>query len=56
MRKLAVLALLSTALFAQTPKVKLPGEDWINLFNGKDLTGWARIPRHEDAPDLVNRL
>ena len=20
------------------------------LFNGKDLTGWARIPRHEDAP------
>ena len=20
------------------------------LFNGNDLTGWARIPRHEDAP------
>jgi hypothetical protein len=20
------------------------------LFNGKDLTGWLRIPRHEDAP------
>jgi len=20
------------------------------LFNGKDLAGWARIPRHEDAP------
>ncbi len=20
------------------------------LFNGKDLTGWARIPRHEDSP------
>src|SRR6266498_2106643 len=20
------------------------------LFNGKDLKGWARIPRHEDAP------
>lgn len=20
------------------------------LFNGKDLTGWSRIPRHEDAP------
>ena len=20
------------------------------LFNGKDLTGWARIPRHENAP------
>ncbi len=21
-----------------------------NLFNGKDLSGWARIPRHEGAP------
>jgi hypothetical protein len=20
------------------------------LFNGKDLAGWARIPRHEGAP------
>jgi len=20
------------------------------LFNGKDLSGWQRIPRHEDAP------
>ena len=20
------------------------------LFNGKDLTGWARMPRHEGAP------
>jgi hypothetical protein len=43
MRKLAVLALLSTALFAQTPKEKLPGEDWVNLFNGKDLTGWVKV-------------
>ena len=22
----------------------------VQLFNGKDLTGWQRIPRHEDAP------
>ena len=28
----------------------LPGADRQQLFNGKDLTGWARIPRHEDAP------
>ena len=27
---------------AQT-KTRLPGEDWINLFNGTDLTGWTRI-------------
>jgi hypothetical protein len=24
-------------------KVKLPGNDWINLFNGTDLTGWTKI-------------
>jgi hypothetical protein len=22
----------------------------LQLFNGRDLTGWARIPRHEDSP------
>ena len=24
-------------------KVKLPGEDWISLFNGTDLTGWSKV-------------
>jgi Domain of Unknown Function (DUF1080) len=24
-------------------KVKLPGEDWISLFNGSDLTGWSKV-------------
>jgi hypothetical protein len=44
MRKLALLLLLCTTLFAQaTTKPKLPGEDWINLFNGKDLTGWVKV-------------
>jgi hypothetical protein len=28
----------------------LPGAGAKQLFNGKDLTGWARIPRHEGAP------
>jgi hypothetical protein len=27
-----------------------PAAERKQLFNGKDLTGWARIPRHEDAP------
>src|SRR6266849_5238454 len=37
------------ALMAQNPgqtaaaKPKLPGEDWVALFNGKDLTGWVNI-------------
>src|SRR5262249_52103591 len=29
--------------------VSLPAADQ-HLFNGKDLSGWARIPRHEGAP------
>ena len=28
----------------------VPAAEREQLFNGKDLTGWARIPRHEDAP------
>ncbi len=28
----------------------LQGAETKQLFNGRDLTGWARIPRHEDAP------
>lgn len=39
-RTLLLLALAMTA-FAQKPK--LPGEDWIQLFNGKDLTGWNNV-------------
>ncbi len=35
-------------LFACT--VIAPAAERKQLFNGKDLTGWARIPRHEDAP------
>lgn len=40
-----------TKLFAVLALVALPlsGAEK-QLFNGKDLTGWARIPRHEGAP------
>lgn len=37
---IALLALATVPLCASDKK----------LFNGKDLTGWARIPRHEGAP------
>lgn len=30
-------------LCAQSAKPKLPGEDWVRLFNGKDLSGWQKI-------------
>lgn len=26
-----------------TTRPKLPGEDWVSLFNGKDLTGWTKV-------------
>src|SRR5207249_11119675 len=34
--------ILAAALLAQS-RVKAPGEDWVSLFNGKDLTGWANV-------------
>ena len=37
-----ILPLLLT-LLAQSPKA--PGEDWVSLFNGRDLTGWIKIGR-----------
>ena len=43
MRKHCWVLLLSTAAFAQSGKPKLPGEDWVSLFNGKDLTGWVKV-------------
>jgi len=27
----------------QAPRVRLPGEDWVRLFNGTDLSGWVNI-------------
>ena len=42
-RETLLLVLTGTALFAQTPKTKLPGEDWVPLFNGTDLTGWVEV-------------
>ena len=44
MKKFAgILLLVASAVAA-------PGAERTQLFNGKDLSGWARIPRHEDAP------
>ncbi|RPI25247.1 MAG: DUF1080 domain-containing protein [Acidobacteria bacterium] len=45
MKKLTVLFLLFAAgtLLAQTPAARLPNEQWVSLFNGKDLTGWVEV-------------
>jgi hypothetical protein len=44
----AVLPVLMAALLAQSPpRPKAPGEDWVPLFNGKDLTGWSQVGHEE---------
>ena len=43
--RLAALLFISIGLFAQKPK--LPGEDWVALFNGKDLTGWVNVGKEK---------
>lgn len=50
--KRAMIAVLVTAaaaaLWAQLPKgVRPPGEDWVQLFNGKDLAGWNVVGKEE---------
>ena len=40
-RILSAAALLATLSAQNRPR--LPGEDWIPLFNGKDLSGWTQI-------------
>ena len=42
MRILVLLAFVASVA-AQPQKAKLPGEDWVQLFNGKDLSGWTKI-------------
>jgi len=41
--KPAILFLAAAAALAQTGRPKLPGEQWVSLFNGKDLTGWVKV-------------
>jgi hypothetical protein len=46
--QLSLFLLLATALTAQNVKpAKLAGEDWVNLFNGKDLTGWIEVGKEK---------
>jgi hypothetical protein len=40
-----LILLLTPALWAQTPKNRapLPNEQWVSLFNGKDMTDWEKV-------------
>jgi hypothetical protein len=45
----AAVTLAATFAVAQTPKnrAKLPNEQWIQLFNGTDLTGWDPVGKEK---------
>ncbi|HYZ87231.1 MAG TPA: DUF1080 domain-containing protein [Bryobacteraceae bacterium] len=46
------LCLIATLCLAQNaPKVAIPGEDWVQLFNGKDLTGWEIVGKEKWGVD-----
>ncbi|MBI3208207.1 MAG: DUF1080 domain-containing protein [Candidatus Solibacter usitatus] len=50
MRTIALFALFVIAAAAQNARQarpKLPGEDWIQLFNAKDLTGWNEVGKEK---------
>ncbi|MBM3761992.1 MAG: DUF1080 domain-containing protein [Acidobacteria bacterium] len=48
MRILFLASLLISALAAQNVKpAKLAGEDWVQLFNGKDLSGWVEVGKEK---------
>jgi 3-keto-disaccharide hydrolase/Putative esterase len=53
----ALLALLVSQVHAQTPVANPDAdkEDWVVLFNGKDLTGWTpKIAKHEYGDNYAN--
>ena len=41
--RILVLLAVAAMAWAQGGKPVLPGEDWVSLFNGKDLTGWVKV-------------
>jgi len=48
-RVILSLILMASAALAQQkpPRPTLPGEDWVPLFNGKDLTGWIQVGKEK---------
>jgi hypothetical protein len=40
---LIALPLIAMLAYSQSRRPKLPGEDWVSLFNGQDLNGWVKI-------------
>ena len=51
--RLAIILLAVSLASAQNAKPKLPGEDWVSLFNGKDLSGWVKIGNRRALADSL---
>ena len=43
MRLIIGLVLMTSVAAAQGPRAKLPNEQWVKLFNGRDLGGWVEV-------------
>ena len=52
MFRYTLVILLAVSALAQSakqpaPRSKAPGEDWVQLFNGKDLSGWVEVGKEK---------
>jgi hypothetical protein len=47
MKAIILLIIASALAFSQNAKPKPPGEDWVSLFNGKNLDGWVEIGKEK---------
>ena len=47
MRTLILTMFTALLAFGQGTRVRLPNEQWVSLFNGRDLTGWIEIGKEK---------
>lgn len=47
MRCILCAVLVCASALAQKPHMKLPNEQWVKLFNGRDLSGWIEVGREK---------
>lgn len=43
MRNILIFIAMAGSALAQNNGVKLPNDQWVSLFNGKDFTGWVKV-------------
>jgi hypothetical protein len=46
-----ILLLIVASLLAQSPRPRAAGEDWVSLYNGKDLSGWVNVGHEKWEPE-----